>query len=461
MNEITKIHLGRQPFVIAIDAHKALQEYLQEIKRHVGKNGGVVDEIEIRMAELLAERGISGDKVVLLEDVAFLKEQLGAPRDFEDDDTTGGATSDADTSATDGQPEPGRRLFRDTEHGTLGGVSSGIANYFNIDAVIVRILFVIATVTGGWGIPVYIVMWLVTPEARTASERLQMRGKAVTVDSLKEIVGRAQVTGVAHHASRKLVTIIEVFAKTLLAITGVLVSIVAIALLGGMAVAVAHAFMHNGHLIYGAIQFPLGGIETTAVAGGFAVLASIAAFLLATGIAMVRRKWSVPGWVVASFAGLFMLGMVVGGAAAADTVQNVHGRYESSVATDTRTLEPFDKVRVIQGAADVPVNYESTQMADRYGDWNTDDMPDDIGDLQRPIVPAGTDGVYYEVKIRHVKTDDVSKIKTTVKDRVLTIDTRSFAPGGVWDCDGFCMGNKDYFSLTVQTAQPVKELPVR
>src|SRR6185503_18274881 len=113
---------------------------------------------------------------------AYLKQQLGSPSDFKDDDDT-----EAGTKVADEQAGSVKRLFRDTEHGMLAGVSSGLSAYFGIDAVIIRILFVLAVVSGGWGVVVYIILWLIMPEAKTASERLQMLGKAVTVDSLKEI----------------------------------------------------------------------------------------------------------------------------------------------------------------------------------------------------------------------------------------------------------------------------------
>jgi translation elongation factor EF-Tu-like GTPase len=84
MNEVTKIHLGRQAFTIANDAHKELRNYLAAIKDQVS-NKDVMEEVELRMAELLAEHGISGDKVILPQDVDFLKSQLGNPTDFNDD----------------------------------------------------------------------------------------------------------------------------------------------------------------------------------------------------------------------------------------------------------------------------------------------------------------------------------------------------------------------------------------
>lgn len=70
MNEVTKIHLGRQAFTIAIDAHHELKSYLEAIKKQVDDKD-VVDEIELRMAELLTEHGINATKVILPADVDF------------------------------------------------------------------------------------------------------------------------------------------------------------------------------------------------------------------------------------------------------------------------------------------------------------------------------------------------------------------------------------------------------
>src|SRR5438045_803893 len=132
MNEITHIHLGRQSFVIAVDAHKALRQYIDAIKHQVGpKSSEVIKEVEIRMAELLTEHGISGEKVVLAEDVNFLKEQLGSPKDFSDEE----ATEEEEASA----PTAQKRLFRDTDHAMIAGVAAGLATFLHIDTILVRI----------------------------------------------------------------------------------------------------------------------------------------------------------------------------------------------------------------------------------------------------------------------------------------------------------------------------------
>ncbi len=58
-----------------------------------------------------------------------------------------------------------KRLYRSRIDKSVAGVCGGIANYFNIDPTLVRIIFVILTLMGGPGLLLYIVLWLVMPEA--------------------------------------------------------------------------------------------------------------------------------------------------------------------------------------------------------------------------------------------------------------------------------------------------------
>ena len=57
-----------------------------------------------------------------------------------------------------------KRLYRSTKEKMIGGVCGGIAEYFDIDPVLVRILFVVATFAGGSGILAYIICWIIIPE---------------------------------------------------------------------------------------------------------------------------------------------------------------------------------------------------------------------------------------------------------------------------------------------------------
>lgn len=58
-----------------------------------------------------------------------------------------------------------KRLYRSSTDKKLAGVCGGLAEYFNVDPTLVRVLFVIFSLAGGPGVMLYIVLWLVMPEA--------------------------------------------------------------------------------------------------------------------------------------------------------------------------------------------------------------------------------------------------------------------------------------------------------
>ena len=58
-----------------------------------------------------------------------------------------------------------RRLYRSRTNRKLAGVCGGLAEYFNTDATLLRVLFVVLTVFGGSGLLLYLVLWIIVPEA--------------------------------------------------------------------------------------------------------------------------------------------------------------------------------------------------------------------------------------------------------------------------------------------------------
>jgi phage shock protein PspC (stress-responsive transcriptional regulator) len=86
------------------------------------------------------------------------------------------------------EPEVNKKLFRNPEKKVLGGVASGVAAYFAMDVVVVRLLFIILTFFGGLGFIAYIVLWIVLPEAWTITEKMQMQGEPVTLSNIESTV---------------------------------------------------------------------------------------------------------------------------------------------------------------------------------------------------------------------------------------------------------------------------------
>ena len=183
MKEITRIHLAKTPFSAEIDAKKSLEKYLNSIQKNMHAEPEAMQEIEARMVELLAERGVSKDGVISHDDVLAVQKQMGEPRDFSDDASE--AIDDIEDKDID--DKPAKQLMRDPDNAIIGGVCAGVAAYFNINPLWVRLIAIISPfMTFGTAVLIYVVMWLSMPPARTASDKLRMRGEPVTLASLKK-----------------------------------------------------------------------------------------------------------------------------------------------------------------------------------------------------------------------------------------------------------------------------------
>lgn len=335
MNEVTRIHLGRQPFTIAVDANHQLKQYLKAIEHKVGDKD-VVNEVELRMSELLLERGVTEGKVVIPEDIDYLQQQLGAPEDF--DETAGPAGAASDEPNT-------RRLFRDTDNALIAGVAAGLANYFGLDVVLMRIAFVVLTIiSAGTGIIVYLLLWLVVPPAVSTSEKLQMQGKPVTLEALKDSVSRADVAGTARRINSRLLTIIDTLFRVLVRIIGLGFIAASVAIVAFVGLVSTYMRLHGGKLIQENL-FPVGFREHLLLNIGLGMAVIIALFLAIIGIASFRHKWPVRGWITAILVGLFLLGGVVGGALAGDVAPRVRDRYQATLHTTAiKNVTAFDRV---------------------------------------------------------------------------------------------------------------------
>jgi phage shock protein PspC (stress-responsive transcriptional regulator) len=182
MKEVTRISLAALPYNVEIDAKKELEKYLRDVERSLDADADAMKEIEARMAELFSEHGVTGEKVISSDDVRQLKVRLGEPKDFAGDEAPHDATI---LQSNEGKRE--KSLMRDTNNQILGGVCSGLAAYLHTDVVWIRLAIVVLTViTSGAMILVYLAMWLITPPAHTAAERLQMKGIPVTLEAIQE-----------------------------------------------------------------------------------------------------------------------------------------------------------------------------------------------------------------------------------------------------------------------------------
>jgi phage shock protein PspC (stress-responsive transcriptional regulator) len=183
MKITVSINLGGYSFNIDEDAYAELKMYLRNLELHFAHEESaseILSDIETRMAELFRTKITSYKQVINIEDVRQAISVLGTPEDISDSD---GPTSREKFSS------PGyHRMYRDPDNRIIGGVCSGMGAYWNIDPVIVRIIFIALALAGGVGVMVYLILYIVLPEAKTTAQKIEMKGEPVNIHNIKDAV---------------------------------------------------------------------------------------------------------------------------------------------------------------------------------------------------------------------------------------------------------------------------------
>ncbi len=186
MNKTVNINLAGTFFHIDEDAYAKLQRYLEAIKRSFTDSQGrseIISDIEARISELFNERVDNEKQVVGMKIVDEVIAIMGQPEDYLVDDEI----FEDGPNTWDRPRKSSKKLFRDTENSYIGGVASGLGHYLGIDAVWVRLLWILLALgSGGTFIFIYILFWILVPEAVTTSEKLTMTGEPVNISNIEK-----------------------------------------------------------------------------------------------------------------------------------------------------------------------------------------------------------------------------------------------------------------------------------
>ena len=185
MNKTININLGGTFFHIDEVAYQKLKRYLDAIRRSLSDDpqgrDEILNDIELRIGELLSERVKDQRQVVNENDIDEVTKIMGKPEDYL-----------VDEELFDDQPKhrsrtSSKKLFRDGDDKFLGGVSAGIAHYFGVDTLWIRLAWIVSVIAGfGIGILIYILLWILIPEAETTADKLQMKGEAVNISNIEK-----------------------------------------------------------------------------------------------------------------------------------------------------------------------------------------------------------------------------------------------------------------------------------
>ena len=193
MKKTLTVNLGGTVFHIDEDAYQLLDKYLSNLRIHFRKEEGsdeIMDDFEMRISELLNERIRLGYEVITIEQVEEVIKRMGKPEEiFEEEEKS---TDHEDNYRTQQQETHAqttkKRLMRDPDNRILGGVAGGFAAYMDWDPTAVRIVLFLLMFFYGITVPLYFLLWIIVPMARTATEKLEMRGQSVTVENIGKTV---------------------------------------------------------------------------------------------------------------------------------------------------------------------------------------------------------------------------------------------------------------------------------
>ena len=416
MKEITRIHLAKTPFEIETSAKKDLEKYLVEIEKNMQADADAMREIEARMVEILAERGTQAEGVITVADVTAIKQILGGSEEFADDEAV---VAPADKVDSD------KKLMRDLDNAWVGGVASGFAAYFGIDVLIVRaIILVLTFITGGAFTFIYLLLWLVIPPAKTAADKLRMRGKPVTLEALKTVSD----AGDGRSAAGKMIATIL---RTLVAIGLVIGAIGAMTavVVGGASGLMVADVLHSTNA-----QPWLIGLTITAVFGGL----MLAALLSVAAYAVGGQHFGKP--IRTALATLLILGMftlpllVIFGT-------GFQGKYSQYVQTEERSVTTKIAAKDLVGVKEVTV--EPTTMT--------------MESYDQQYIYSNTDDLTVQVTYSAAVHDTAPKIASTkIGDRlVITISGDELV-----ECGHFMMADEicgGLYSISIQVVGPVDE----
>ena len=248
MKKTFTISLGHSVFNVEEDAYDILKMYLDSIKNYFQKmenDSEIISDFELRIAENFSSKLSSGKQYINLSDVKEVIQIMGSLDDFQeiydDDDQTEDVKEEKkennklyrDSSnriiagvcsgiaeyfkidpiivrilffiavplnlivyiifwigipSKDFDPDLRKILYRDKENGVIGGVAKGLSNYLKIDANIIRVVFVVSLFFGGAGLLFYLLLWFFTKEAKTIGEKMNMSGFNVNLSNIEDFI---------------------------------------------------------------------------------------------------------------------------------------------------------------------------------------------------------------------------------------------------------------------------------
>lgn len=200
MNKTISVNISGTNFFIEEDAYQKLNNYLNTIKGFFKNSEGgeeIMADIESRISELFQARIKDAKEVIDHKDVEEIIAIMGEPEQYIDQQDAEQIKEEQFKKQNQNYQQyqqynsngnSRRRIFRDPDNDIIGGVCAGVSNYFSWDPIVLRVIFAVLFVFFGTGGLIYIILWIIIPEAKTPSEKLEMKGEPVNVENIQKEV---------------------------------------------------------------------------------------------------------------------------------------------------------------------------------------------------------------------------------------------------------------------------------
>lgn len=179
MKKVININFQGRVVPIEETSYDLLKQYTDSLRIYFANEEGrdeIINDIESRIGELFQERIKAGSTCITDDDVNGIINNIGRPQDLADADSASDSSYTNKEQKSEGAYQQtafitGKKLYRDANNKVLGGVCSGIAAYFNIEPIIVRLVFIFS----GIGFFAYLLLWAFVPSSNSVQNGVRKR----------------------------------------------------------------------------------------------------------------------------------------------------------------------------------------------------------------------------------------------------------------------------------------------
>jgi phage shock protein C len=399
MKKNFSVNIGSRLFNIDEDAYERLQAYLGRLRTFFASDEGhdeILTDIEMRIAELLELKKTDGLSIITIRDIEEVIAGMGEPDQF----------SGSNEAPTKGKIKG--KLYRDPDNRQIGGVCAGIAAWFGVDPLWVRIAFAFITLMYGTGAIIYLILWIILPEAGTTSEKLEMQRQIINIGTLRNEVASAssglRKTGSSFMQSlgtfiRFITEIIARLFKFLFQLlrraTGAIILLFVFALFVGISL---------GYLVREQIEFGMYHLDATTLSHGFEwllpgaavrwqayialslLLVGIIGLLIFAGLRLLLKWPPIRAQVLSLLALLVLAGIIIAGSAI-HQYSRTTAQVSSTSQRKTLALK-FTKIHITAGSRDRDQYWSPLSGNAKSGRNN-----DVLGEIRLSIRPAPGDSL--------------------------------------------------------------------